>query len=135
MDGTPTGATALICPQDLKPPNSRGKRQGTWDPPGYVSRRDRSGNWIFNRSHIIGDRFNGDWIRENIFTGFKAMNDPAMKKLENKMASALAAKQPVLYSGQLEYGNGRDNIPTGIRMTAATPNGVLFAGVLVPNVP
>ncbi|MEV6594612.1 DNA/RNA non-specific endonuclease [Streptomyces acidicola] len=135
MDGAPTGATALICPQDLKPPNSRGKRQGTWNPPGYVSRKDREGNWIFNRSHIIGDRFHGDWIRENIFTGFKAMNDPAMKKLENKMASALAAQQPVLYSGQLEYGNGRENIPTGIRMSATTPNGILFTNVLVPNVP
>ncbi|MFB6961306.1 DNA/RNA non-specific endonuclease [Streptomyces sp. NPDC056309] len=119
----------------LKPPNSRGKRVGSWNPPGYVSKKDRENQWIFNRSHIIGDRFNGGWVRENIFTGFKQMNDPGMKKCENRMASALDGGEPVLYSGQLEYGNGRENIPTGIRMTATTPNRVLFAGVLVSNVP
>ncbi|WSW25344.1 DNRLRE domain-containing protein [Streptomyces sp. NBC_01003] len=135
VDGAPTGATAVICPQDLKPPNSRGKRQGSWNPPGYVSKRDKDNNWIFNRSHIIGDRFNGAWVRENIFTGFREMNDPGMKRCENKMATALESGQPVLYSGQLQYGNGRENIPTGITMTATTPNGVLFAGVTVQNVP
>ncbi|MFJ9683924.1 DNA/RNA non-specific endonuclease [Streptomyces sp. NPDC101194] len=126
QDGAPTGVTALICPSDLKPPNSRGSRSGTWEPPGYVSKRDRNRQWIFNRSHILGDRFNGSWVRENIFTGFREMNDPAMKRCENKMASALQSGQPVTYSGQLEYGNGRNNIPTGIRMTASTSNGVLF---------
>ncbi len=134
VDGAPTGATALICPQDLKPPNSRGNRQGTWNPPGYVGKRDRDRAWIFNRSHIIGDRFNGAWVRENIFTGFREMNDPGMKRCENRMATALEAGQPVLYSGQLQYGDGRENIPTGISMTATTPNGVLFS-VQVQNRP
>ncbi|MFH7341185.1 DNA/RNA non-specific endonuclease [Streptomyces sp. KHY 26] len=134
QDGAPTGVTALICPSDLKPPNSRGSRSGTWEPPGYVSKRDRYRQWIFNRSHILGDRFNGAWVRENIFTGFREMNDPAMKRCENKMADALRSKQPVTYSGQLEYGNGRHNIPTGIRMTASTPDGALF-DVSVSNTP
>ncbi|MEL3950019.1 RHS repeat-associated core domain-containing protein [Streptomyces sp. LNU-CPARS28] len=127
-DGAPTGATALICPQDLKAPNSRGPRVGTWDPPGFVSARERSKGkrWIFNRSHIIGDRFSGDWVRENIFTGYREMNVSGMKKCENRMAEALSSGQPVLYSGQLRYGDGRQNLPTGITMTASTPNGLLF---------
>ncbi|WP_435866875.1 DNA/RNA non-specific endonuclease [Streptomyces xanthochromogenes] len=126
IDGAPTGAVALMCPSDLKPPNSRGSRKGTWEPPGYVSSVDKNNVPVFNRSHIVGDRFNGDWVKENIFTGFKQMNDPVMKRCENKMAQQLKEGKRVLYSGQLEYGNGRNNIPTAIRMTASTPNGLLF---------
>ncbi len=134
LDGAPTGVTALLCPQDLKPPNSRGPRKGRWEPPGYVSRKDRGGNWIFNRSHILGDRFHGDWRKENIFTGFREMNDPDMKACENEMADALAARQEVYYSGQLLYANGRKNLPTAIQMTAVTSKGILF-DVTVKNAP
>ncbi|MFD9884823.1 DNA/RNA non-specific endonuclease [Streptomyces alboflavus] len=126
-DGAPTGATALICPEDLKAPNSRSPRpRSLTEPPGYVGKRDRDGLWIFNRSHIIGDRFHGEWKRENVFTGYAEMNQEGMKACEDDMASALSSGQPVMYSGQLHYGNGRQNLPTSITMTASTPNGLLF---------
>lgn len=127
--------TALLCPQDLKPKNSRSPRSGTWEPPGYVSAKDRQGKYVFNRSHILGDRFNGKWIKENIFTGFKQMNDPGMKRCENRMADALASGDTLLYSGQLLYGNGRENLPTGIHMTAIAKEKVLFSGKFVENRP
>ncbi|WP_420718207.1 DNA/RNA non-specific endonuclease [Streptomyces sp. H34-S4] len=135
IDGAPTGARALMCPSDLKPKNSRGDRKGTWEPPGWVSAEDKSGNPAFNRSHIIGDRFYGDWIKENIFTGFREMNSPDMRKCENRMARELKARRSVLYSGQLEYGNGRQNIPTAITMSAYTINGPTFSGVRIANTP
>ncbi|MGA4838855.1 DNRLRE domain-containing protein [Streptomyces sp. G45] len=126
-DGAPTGATALICPSDLKPANSRTPRPRSLpDPPGYVSAKDQAGLWIFNRSHIIGDRFHGEWVRENVFTGYWEMNQKAMLSCEDEMAKALSNGQPVLYSGQLHYGDGRQNLPTGITMTATTSSGRLF---------
>ncbi|AYG85302.1 tRNA nuclease WapA [Streptomyces hundungensis] len=134
VDGAPTGAVALMCPSDLKPPNSRGSRKGTWEPPGYVSGVDKNNVPVFNRSHIVADRFNGDWVKENIFTGFKQMNDPVMKQCESRMAQQLKEGKRVLYSGQLEYGNGRNNIPTAIRMTASTPSGPLF-DINISNMP
>ncbi|MGW0703124.1 golvesin C-terminal-like domain-containing protein [Streptomyces sp. NPDC002867] len=133
VDGAPSGATALICPSDLKGANSRTPRpRGMAEPPGWVSERD-GGAWKYHRTHILGDRFGGEWRAENVFTGFREMNDPGMKRCENRMASALAAQQPVLYHAQLQYGNGRSNLPTSITMTATTPNGVLFQGVVVHN--
>ncbi|MFF3087593.1 LamG-like jellyroll fold domain-containing protein [Streptomyces nojiriensis] len=134
-EGTPSGATALICPSDLKAPNSRSPKKGTWNPPGYLAKRDRDKVWIFDRSHIIGDRFHGDWIKENIFTGFKEMNASGMKKCENRMAESLEQGNAVLYSGQLEYGDGRKNLPTAIVMNAYTAKGALFSGVRVNNRP
>ncbi|MEU3075690.1 RHS repeat-associated core domain-containing protein [Streptomyces laurentii] len=126
IDGAPTGATALICQQDVKPPRSRSPRKGTWNPPGYLAKKDRDRQWIFNRSHIIADRFNGAWIRENIVSGFRDFNDPAMKKCEDKIANSTLSGERVYYSGQVLYGNGRQNIPTGLRMTASTQTGILF---------
>ncbi|WP_455713120.1 DNA/RNA non-specific endonuclease [Streptomyces pristinaespiralis] len=132
-NGTASGATALICPSDLKGANSRTPRpRGMADPPGWKSERD-GGAWKYHRTHILGDRFGGEWRADNVFTGFREMNDPGMKRCENRMASALAAQQPVLYHAQLQYGNGRSNLPTSITMTATTPNGVLFQGVVVHN--
>ncbi|MGA4840064.1 RHS repeat-associated core domain-containing protein [Streptomyces sp. G45] len=126
-DGAPTGATALICPEDHKPPNSRSSRPRTLpNPPGYLAARDRDGVWIFNRSHIIGDRFRGEWVRENLFTGYWEMNQKAMLACEDEIARAVKGGQPVLYSGQLHYGDGRQNLPTGITMTASTSSGRLF---------
>ncbi|MFJ6572115.1 DNRLRE domain-containing protein [Streptomyces sp. NPDC091292] len=133
VDGTASGATALICPSDLKAGNSRTPRpRDMADPPGWLSERDGRA-WKYHRTHIIGDRFSGQWRPENVFTGFREMNDPGMKRCENRMASALANQLPVLYSAQLQYGNGRGNIPTSITMTATTPNGVLFQGIVVQN--
>lgn len=100
-----------------------------------MSAKDRQGKYVFNRSHILGDRFNGKWIKENIFTGFKQMNDPGMKRCENRMADALASGDTLLYSGQLLYGNGRENLPTGIHMTAIAKEKVLFSGKFVENRP
>ncbi|WP_419997818.1 DNA/RNA non-specific endonuclease [Streptomyces boninensis] len=132
--GGAAGATALICPSDLKAAKSRGQRKGTWDPPGYEFKKDDDGLDVFHRSHIVGDRFHGEWRRENIFTGYRRLNHPGMTKYETKMAKALAAQKPVTYSGKLVYGNGDENLPTAIRMTAFTADGPLFS-VTLPNEP
>ncbi|WP_405889592.1 DNRLRE domain-containing protein [Streptomyces sp. NBC_00133] len=127
MNGNATGATALMCPSDLKPPNSR-STEDVFTPQGFpVGEQDAQGNPLFNRSHIIGDRFNGANIPENIFTGYRRFNVSGMKTCENRMAEALAT-EPVTYGAVLEYGdpNNADR-PTAITMTASTPTRKLFS--------
>ncbi|WSP75557.1 DNA/RNA non-specific endonuclease [Streptomyces sp. NBC_01236] len=127
MNGNATGATALMCPSDLKPPNSR-STEDVFTPQGFPGGvKDANGDYLFNRSHIIGDRFNGANIPENIFTGYRRFNVSGMKTCENRMAEALAA-EPVTYGAVLEYGdpNNMDR-PTAITMTASTPTRQLFS--------
>ncbi|MFI6951536.1 DNRLRE domain-containing protein [Streptomyces sp. NPDC050422] len=125
MNGNATGATALMCPSDLKPPRSR-DTDDVFTPQGFpVGMRDSKGRALFNRSHIIGDRFNGANIPENIFTGYRRFNVSGMKVCENRMADALAT-EPVTYGAVLEYGDPNVDRPTAITMTASTPTRNLF---------
>nr|WTB36335.1 DNRLRE domain-containing protein [Streptomyces sp. NBC_00830] len=126
MNGNATGATALMCPSDLKPPRSR-STEDVFTPQGFpVGEEDSRGNPLFNRSHIIGDRFHGANIPENIFTGYRRFNVSGMKTCENRMAEALAT-EPVTYGAVLEYGDPNVDRPTAITMTASTPTRKLFS--------
>ncbi|WP_159025138.1 DNA/RNA non-specific endonuclease [Streptomyces sp. MUSC 125] len=130
--GNAQGVAALICPGDVKPKNSRD--DGSLDPPGFPSpnqNRDSVGTPIFNRTHILADRFYGEWRPENIFKGYRLMNVSGMKKCENRMALYITKnQQPVLHFGRLQYTSGgvgtSGEMPGAIQMTATTPNGVLF---------
>ncbi|WP_374215699.1 DNA/RNA non-specific endonuclease [Streptomyces drozdowiczii] len=127
-NGRPDGATGLICPADLKPKGSKRDDGAAVSVSGFPEGNnvDASGKPIYNRTHIIGDMFHGEWRTENLFTGYDRMNKSGMKRCENKMAKQLRANNPVFYSGQLIYGAGNSAIPESIRMTAYTKNGRLF---------
>ncbi|WDV31285.1 DNA/RNA non-specific endonuclease [Streptomyces sp. AD16] len=139
VSGAPTGAQALICPADLKKPGSRDSRPSDFpDPPGWISERESSGNslnYTFHRSHIIADRFNGEWIKQNVFTGYREMNTPNMSRCERRIADSLKKKNPVLYSAKLEYSNGTNAMPTGITLSAENAHGHIFKDVYIPNKP
>ncbi|MFJ4498584.1 DNRLRE domain-containing protein [Streptomyces sp. NPDC088864] len=126
-NGRPDGATGLICPADLKPKGSKRDDGAAVSVSGFPSNNvDASGKSIYNRTHIIGDSFHGEWRTENLFTGYDRMNKSGMKRCENKMTKQLKANNPVFYSGQLKYGAGESAIPESIRMTAYTKSGRLF---------
>lgn len=61
-----------------------------------------------------------------------------MRRCETVMANTVnranSGGQPVLYFGALEYGNGRENIPTAINMNAFTREKRLFS-VNIKNIP
>ncbi|MFJ7248932.1 DNA/RNA non-specific endonuclease [Kitasatospora sp. NPDC098652] len=126
VGGRPTGVTALICPSDLKPANAGRDDGGSVDVkdfplPGF-NEELKPGKWMWNRTHILGDRFHGEWREENLFTGHNLMNTGGMKACENRMAEQLAANRAVQYSGQLEY-SGKEGIPVAIRMKANLADG------------
>ncbi|SER60144.1 RHS repeat-associated core domain-containing protein [Streptomyces sp. yr375] len=134
QNGLPTGATALICPGDLKPTGSKRDDGATVNVAGFPDGDNigSNGKPVYNRTHIIGDMFHGAWKSENLFTGFDRMNKSGMKRCENKIAKQLRGSNPVLYSGRLNYA-GNSVIPESIRMTAYTKEGRLF-DVTVKNV-
>ncbi|WP_432124124.1 DNRLRE domain-containing protein [Streptomyces sp. C10-9-1] len=127
-NGRPDGATALICPSDLKPTGAKRDDEARVSVHGFPEGNNigDDGKPIYNRTHIIGDKFHGEWRSENLFTGTDRMNKSGMKRCENRIARQLRANKPVFYSGQLVYGDGDDAIPEAIRMTAYTQDGLLF---------
>ncbi|MFI7089663.1 DNRLRE domain-containing protein [Streptomyces anulatus] len=133
--GRAQGATALICPSDLKAPladrdtgsvNVYGFPDGPQNTP-----RSGKGN-IFDRTHIVGDKVGGDWVNENLFTGFSRMNKSGMRRCEIKMEKQLAAQKWVMYTGKVNYSHTA-GIPDSISMSAYTEDGVLFENIVVKN--
>ena len=129
------GATALICPSDLKGPNAGRSDSGTVNvhgfPNGPQNTNGRGGN-IYDRTHIVGDKVGGDWTDENLFTGFSRMNKSGMRRCETKMEKQLAAGKWVQYSAKLNYSHAT-GIPDSITMSAYTEDGALFKNVVVLN--
>ncbi len=132
-NGRPMGATALMCKDDIKPTGSKRDDGATVNVDGFPegSNIGPDGTPIYNRTHIVGDRFYGEWKSENLFTGYARMNTSGMKRCENRMASQLKKGNWVEYSGQLDY-DETSVIPKGIQMTARTKDGPLF-NVYVKN--
>ncbi|WP_406259923.1 DNRLRE domain-containing protein [Actinacidiphila glaucinigra] len=134
--GRSQGATALICPSDYKPVGAKRDTSTKVDVYGFpdpAQNKDLNGDPIFHRSHILGDKMGGDWVSENLFTGFGRQNTSGMRRCETKMEKQLAAGKWVQYTGKLNYSH-TEGIPDSITMSAYTEDGVLFENVVVQNV-
>ncbi|MEU4690917.1 polymorphic toxin-type HINT domain-containing protein [Actinoplanes sp. NPDC023714] len=123
------GATGTICPDDLKPANAAREdisRVPVVDFPD-PNPKDADGNPTWNKTHIIGDKFNGHPVTENLFKGYAKMNTSGMKRCEYIMIKALKRKEVVTYTGTLTYRSPTDLEPSGIQMTASSDkSGKLF---------
>ncbi|MFF3333070.1 DNA/RNA non-specific endonuclease [Streptomyces sp. NPDC002888] len=103
--GRAQGATALICPSDLKPPLAD-RDTGSVNVYGFpdpAQNKTKTGGTIFDRTHTVGDKVGGDWVNENLFTGFSRMNKSGMRRCEIKMEKQLAAGKWVMYTGKANY--------------------------------
>ncbi|MFB7711383.1 DNRLRE domain-containing protein [Streptomyces sp. NPDC056105] len=133
--GRAQGATALICPSDLKPPladrDTGSVNVYGFPDPAQNTPRSGKGN-IFDRTHIVGDKMSGDWQNENLFTGFKRMNRSGMRRCEIKMEKQLAAQKWVMYTGKVNYSH-TTGIADSITMSAYTEDGPLFTNVVIQN--
>ncbi|GAA3815834.1 hypothetical protein GCM10022403_056700 [Streptomyces coacervatus] len=134
-EGRSQGATALICPSDYKPKGAKRSTSSKVDVYGFpdpAQNKDLNGDPIFHRSHILGDKMGGDWVSENLFTGFGRQNTSGMRRCETKMEKQLAAGKWVQYTGKLNYSHST-GIPDSITMSAYTEDGPLFTNVVVQN--
>ncbi|WP_372345906.1 DNRLRE domain-containing protein [Streptomyces sp. KL116D] len=134
--GRAQGATALLCPGDLKAPLASRDDGGSvnvygFPDPAQNTPRSGKGN-IFDRTHIVGDKVSGDWVDENLFTGFKRMNRSGMRRCEIKMEKQLAAGKWVMYTGKVNYSH-TTGYADSITMSAYTEDGPLFSNVVVQN--
>lgn len=133
----PTGASALLCPSDLKLTGTARDDGTSVDVYGFpdadANKKPSGRGTLYNRTHIIGDKVGGAWISENLFTGHERMNKSGMRRCEVKIEKQLAANNPVFYSGQLKHGSGPGGVDS-IRMIAYTKQGLLFDAT-VKNTP
>ncbi|WP_461081687.1 golvesin C-terminal-like domain-containing protein [Streptomyces deserti] len=133
--GRAQGADALICPSDLKAVGAPRDDTGAVDVYGFPDAEANlgpDGKWIYNRTHIVGDKFGGDWVEENLFTGFARMNTSGMKRCENKIVKQLKAGNWVQYRARLDNPVG-EGVARSIQMTAYTKNGLLFSATVGNN--
>lgn len=133
--GRAQGATALICPGDLKPPlaDRDTGAVSVYGFPDPAQNTSKTGSSIFDRTHIVGDKMGGDWANENLFTGFSRMNKSGMRRCEIKMEKQLAAQKWVMYTGKVNYSHST-GIPDSVTMSAYTEDGVLFENIVVKNI-
>ncbi|MBN0043056.1 DNRLRE domain-containing protein [Streptomyces actuosus] len=131
------GATALICPSDYKPVGTKRDDGGKVDVYGFpdpAQNKTKTGGTIFDRTHIVGDKVGGDWVNENLFTGFSRMNKSGMRRCEIKMEQQLAAGKWVMYTGKVNYSH-TTGYADSITMSAYTEDGVLFNNIVVQQSP
>ncbi|MFE4422696.1 DNA/RNA non-specific endonuclease [Streptomyces sp. NPDC056817] len=102
--------------------------------PSLNTRNRASSSWRrgFDRTHIVGDTVSGDWVNENLFTGFSRMNKSGMRRCEIKMEKQFAAQKWVMYTGKVNYSHTM-RYADSITMSAYTEDGVLFDNIVVQN--
>jgi hypothetical protein len=134
-DNRPQGARATFCPGDVQPSPVVKESIGHVFVAGFPSPNPTApdGLWTYDRSHIIGERFYGKGKTENLFTGYRQMNNSAMKRCETLMAKYIKDGKTVIYSGQLAYASPTDLIPSSIRMIATLDDGTPLFDKLIPN--
>ena len=121
-EGRSRVANAMLN-QTLMPSATREKL--TVNPSGYHVYRDESGNYLYNRSHIIGYQLTGENNNlQNLFTGTVALNalhttdnQWSMENYEDEVATYLKQdkKHYVRYRVTPIY-SGLDLVPRGVQM-------------------
>ncbi|AQW20967.1 DNA-entry nuclease [Lentilactobacillus curieae] len=107
-----------------------------FNPTGWKNKRTSTG-WLYNRCHLIGYQLTGQNNNpRNLITGTRELNDPAMLKYENQIASYLKmnSRHYVRYSVAPDF-KGNNLLASGIHMQAKSvgSNDVSF-NVYIHNV-
>lgn len=81
------GVAEAMLNQSLMP---TAEREGlTWDPTGWKNKKVR-GEWLYNRSHLIGYQLSGENNNpKNLMTGTRSLNSPLMQAHEDDIAHYL----------------------------------------------
>lgn len=97
------------------------------NPPGFKNRKvmiNGHSEWLYNRAHLIGYQFTGQNNNlQNLTTGTRSLNDPAMTHYENMVAMYLRSHPDdyVRYQITPIY-RGDELVPRGIQMQAQSIN-------------
>lgn len=79
------GAANAMLSRDLFP---TWERESLYiDPTGWKQKKLDNGQWLYNRSHLIGFQFTGENNNiRNLMTGTRSLNSPHMLRFENDIA-------------------------------------------------
>ena len=129
-------AAIALLDEELLPPEQRGDNP-TFEPSGWNQANYEivSGNWLYNRSHLLGWQLTGNNDYENFITGTRQFNAEGMLPFENFVAHVVEQGMRVVYSVIPIYDN--DNlVPHGVQMMgwSQDDNGeTLQFNIFVPN--
>lgn len=111
------GVAEAMLNQSLMP---TAEREGlTWDPTGWKNKKVR-GEWLYNRSHLIGYQLSGENNNpKNLMTGTRSLNSPLMQAHEDDIAHYLKESQAhdVRYEVQPVF-RGSELVARGVAMRA-----------------
>lgn len=106
------------------------------DPSGWNQRELENGQWLYNRSHLIGFQLTGENNNiRNLMTGTRSLNNPHMLRFENDIAYYLEQTgHHVRYKVQPVF-RGEELVARGVHMMAqSVEDDGLYFNVYIFNI-
>lgn len=88
-------------------------------PSGWKQKKTTDGQWLYNRSHLIGFQLTGEddnW--KNLFTGTQQMNQGPMREYEEEVAAYLKETEHHVRYRVIPLFKENDLVPRGVEMEA-----------------
>lgn len=105
-------------------------------PTGWNQKKLEDGNWLYNRSHLIGFQLTGEnanW--KNLFTGTQELNQIHMVKYENEIAQYLRSTNNHVRYRVTPIFTNTDLVPYVIHLQAKSiEDKQINFNVLIPNI-
>ncbi|KAF1301098.1 DNA/RNA non-specific endonuclease [Candidatus Enterococcus willemsii] len=112
------GQANALLHRSMAPKTERGDISNVY-PTGWKQKKLPDGKWLYNRSHLIAFRLTGEndnW--QNLFTGTQQMNQLAMTKYEEQVATYLKETSNHVRYRVTPYFREAELVPRGVQMEA-----------------
>ncbi|GBD61104.1 DNA/RNA non-specific endonuclease [Tetragenococcus halophilus] len=112
------GPANAMLHKKMMPEQERGDISEVY-PSGWKQKKIAGGQWLYNRSHLIGFQLTGEddnW--KNLFTGTQQMNQGPMREYEEEVADYLKETQHHVRYRVTPLFKENDLVPRGIEMEA-----------------
>ncbi|MCF1675375.1 DNA/RNA non-specific endonuclease [Tetragenococcus halophilus] len=112
------GPANAMLHKKMMPTQERGDISEVY-PSGWKQKKITGGQWLYNRSHLIGFQLTGEddnW--KNLFTGTQQMNQGPMREYEEEVADYLKETQHHVRYRVTPLFKENDLVPRGIEMEA-----------------
>ncbi|MCF1684992.1 DNA/RNA non-specific endonuclease [Tetragenococcus halophilus] len=112
------GPANAMLHKKMMPTQERGDISEVY-PSGWKQKKITGGQWLYNRSHLIGFQLTGEddnW--KNLFTGTQQMNQGPMREYEEQLADYLKRTQNHVRYRVTPLFKENDLVPRGVEMEA-----------------
>lgn len=122
------GVANTLITQDSFPNEERIERLQT-SPSGWKQKKLDNGEWVYNRSHLIGFQLTGENDNPlNLMTGTRSFNTPHMLNYENQIKAYIHQTNDVVRYRVTPHFIGNELVARGVQLEAQSRNkkGLLF---------